>query len=84
MPSSYNVSPIFLLYVCNIIASHCLPQSNGLRLALNPDIMGWEDPTKKMVGFFHKVKIIHTTKGSKKEGEKEELTSSMVKRPPLV
>jgi hypothetical protein len=31
----------------------------------------WEQPLGEMEGFFHKVKIIHTNRGPKKEGEKE-------------
>ena len=75
LPSSYNVSLIFLLHVCNFITSHCLPQSNVLRLAPNPDALGnGKTPPERWLGFFHKVKIIHTTRGPKKEGKKEEIT----------
>jgi hypothetical protein len=31
----------------------------------------WENPIGEMEGLFHEVKIIHTTIGQKKEGEKE-------------
>ena len=33
----------------------------------------WENPVGDIVGFFHKVKIIHTTRGPKKEGVREEI-----------
>ena len=34
----------------------------------------WEKPEREMVGFFHQVKIIHTNRGPKKEGENEQIT----------
>ena len=34
----------------------------------------WERPSGEFDGFFHMVKVIHTTRGPKKEGEQEELT----------
>ena len=36
-------------------------------------LRGWEKPTRKLIGCFHEVKIIHTTRGPKKEGEKKEV-----------
>ena len=33
----------------------------------------WEHPQGELEGFFHKVKIIHTNRGPKKEGKREEI-----------
>ena len=35
---------------------------------------GWDQPDGEMDGLFHEVRVIHTSRGNKKEGEKEAIT----------
>ena len=36
-------------------------------------LRAWERPLGELEGYFHKVNIIHTIRGPKKEGEKEKI-----------
>ena len=36
-------------------------------------LRGWENPQGEFEGFFHKIKIIHTHRGPKKDGKREEI-----------
>ena len=57
----------FLPLTCNYIIFLCPSQCNVSQLASIFDAL-WNgnNPTRDMVGFFHEVKIIHTTRGPNK------------------
>lgn len=44
----------------------------------------WENPMEEMLGFFHEVKLIYTTRGPKKDGDREEINFFYGKQAPLV
>lgn len=84
---------IFVVQCVTDFAPHCMQiQHLSLPLMVQCFMVGthsqclreWENPIGNMTSFFHKVKIIYTNRGPKKDGEKEDFFFLMVKWAPSV